>query len=108
MKKLGCAVLVVLAFFAGMKWMEYSSAKNRRAQLSAISSEFQKEMKAKSKAETMAKVIAVENERLRAEKALLEARLKDCKPVPPTKRVVPREGKPRTSKPKSCRCSRKA
>lgn len=102
MKKLGCALLVILAFLAGTKWEERSCEKDKRAQLSVVSAEFQKELVSREKAETMAKVIAVENERLRAEKAALEARVKDCKPVPETKRVVPRKKKPRASKPKAC------
>lgn len=102
MKKLGCVVLIVLSFFVGMKWSERACTKEKRAQLSAVSKEFKKEIDAKGKAETMAKVIAAENERLRAENAALEARLKDCKPVPETKRVVPRKKKPRALKPKSC------
>lgn len=106
MKKLVVLVsvvaLVTLAFFAVVKWIEDSSAKDRRARLSAILFEFQKEIDARGKAETMAKDKAAENERLREEIKSLETRLKDCEPsVPPTKRVVPREGKPRTWK-KSC------
>lgn len=95
MKKLGCALLVILAFLAGMKWEERVCTKEKRAQLDAVFTEFQKEINARGKTEKMAKVIAVENERLRAENAQLEARVKDCKPVPETKSVVPRKKKPR-------------
>lgn len=77
--------------------------KEKRAQLSTVSTEFEKEIDARIKAETKAKDAAVENERLRAEKAQLEAQVKDCKPpVPETKKVVPRKKKPRAAKPKTC------
>ena len=122
-----------LACVGGWKWMEYSSAEDRRVQLRKTSAQFQKEieaikkaekaaediavrrvqlrktpaqfqkeMEARGKVETMAKVIAVENERLRTENASLVEQLKGCKKVPETKRVVPREGKPRTPKAKAC------
>ncbi|MEK7569196.1 MAG: hypothetical protein AAB497_03720 [Patescibacteria group bacterium] len=103
MKKPWCVVLVILAVFAGMKWAEYSSTKKKEGQ-----AQFTEPVRDVAGEKQMAKFLATvkgaatENERLRAENALLVAQLKDCKPVPPTKRIVPREGKPRTSKPKSC------
>lgn len=97
MKKIGCVLLVVLAFFVEMKWEERSCTKDKRAQLAVVSEEFQKELESREKAEAMAKDIAVENERLRVENAALETRLKDCKPVPETKIMVPRRKKPRAS-----------
>lgn len=102
-------VVMSLACVGGWKWMEYSSAKkNEQAPLDlslqeksmANSLAAVKEMAAESLAAV--KEMADENARLRAENALLETRLKDCKPVPETKRVVPRVKKPRVSKPKSC------
>ena len=90
-------VLVLIAFIGGGGGMKYSSKKYQ----DRLSSQIQKEKGEREKALKMAEVVrmtkamAVENEQLRAENALLVAQLKDCKPVPETKKVVPRVGKPR-------------
>src|SRR3989338_7191794 len=90
-------VLVLIAFIGGWEWMKYSSKKYQ----DRLSSQIQKEKGEREKALKMAEVVrktkamAVENEQLRAENALLVAQLKDCKPVPETKKFVPRVGKPR-------------
>lgn len=90
MKKLGCVLLVILAFFVGAKWEERSCVKNKMTEIEAS---------LKKMGRRVTEAVAI-NKQLFAENIALEARLKDCKPMPETKRIVSRKEKTRTSKKK--------